>query len=113
MQFSLAGFRVSVSPLFWLTSVFLGWGLYGVPGMHWALLIWVPIAFLAVLLHEMGHAVAFRRYGVPSEIQLVALGGLTVPLSQRRLQPGQAFIVSFAGPLVGIIIGGSALLVSR
>lgn len=108
MRFQLAGFPVNVSPLFWLTAVWFGFSRYG-SGMQWGIALWVPIMFLAVLLHELAHAVAYRRYGVPSEIQLVALGGLTVPLAPRRLRPGQAFVVSFAGPAVGLLIGGSAL----
>ncbi len=108
MQFSLAGFSVSVSPLFWLTAFALGFQRYGRGDASWAIALWIPIMFLAILLHELGHAVAFRRFGVASEIRLVAFGGETVPSAPRRLRPGQAFTVSFAGPLVGILIGGGA-----
>lgn len=110
MQFKLAGFDITVSPLFWLTAVYFGFMRYGHGDTQWAIALWIPVMFLAVLLHELGHAVTYRRYGVVSEIQLVALGGLTIPQTPVRLRPGQQFLVSFAGPLVGIVIGGSALL---
>ena len=38
------------------------------PGASWR------IAFVSILLHELGHAVAFRRFGVDPNITLVRHG---------------------------------------
>jgi Zn-dependent protease len=104
-HFSILGVPVRVHPFFWLSAVLLGSFRYaGAPiGFLW----WIPIVFLAVLLHELGHAFAARRFGHSPEVHLVAMGGLTV-FPAGRLTHGQNIMVSFAGPLVGLIIGGAA-----
>ncbi len=104
-HFSILGIPVRVHPFFWLSAVLLGSFRYaGAPiGFLW----WIPIVFLAILLHELGHAFAARHFGNHPEVHLVAMGGLTV-FPAGRLTHGQNIMVSFAGPLVGLIIGGAA-----
>ena len=70
---------------------------------------WVVLGFVALLLHELGHALAFRRYGVASTITFWLLGGFTVPTDQdaaERLTERQLLMATVAGPLVGLVIGG-------
>jgi Zn-dependent protease len=68
----------------------------------------VAIAFVGVVVHEMGHAIAFRRYGIDPNITLVGMGGVTS--GSGRLTPRQSIVVSLAGPLTALILlGGPAL----
>jgi Zn-dependent protease len=91
-------------------AAFLGWIRYGRGDFQWAILMWIPIVFLAVLLHEMGHALAGKRFGLHPEVQLVAMGGFTTFPHGRRLTHGRSVLVSFAGPAIGLVIGGAAWL---
>ena len=75
---------------------------------------WVVLGFVALLLHELGHALAFRRYGVESSITFWLLGGFTVPTDQdaaERLTERQLLVVTVAGPLVGLVIGAATLAI--
>ncbi len=74
---------------------------------------WVLLGFVALLIHELGHALAFRRYGVESSISFWVLGGFTVPDDQEsaaRLSDRQLLVVTVAGPAVGLIVGGMTLV---
>jgi stage IV sporulation protein FB len=113
LRFTLFGIPVRVHPLFWLMAV-----LFGISGNDiLSLLVWVPVVFLSILIHELGHALAMRRYGQPSYIVLHAAGGLTVPepvgwgrsWASIALRPGQEILVSFAGPLAGFLLAGLVL----
>jgi Zn-dependent protease len=68
---------------------------------------WVLVVFLAVLLHEVGHALTARHYGaMPVSITLFALGGVTVYPAIEELTPGRRFVISAMGSVVGIVTGG-------
>ncbi len=41
--------------------------------------IFVAIALVSVLWHELGHALAFRSFDCDSSILLHGMGGLTMP----------------------------------
>lgn len=74
-------------------------------GIHFALL-WIPILFLSVLIHELAHAAMIGLFGFgPSHIVLTGMGGVTV--NQRRARPWQDFLISLAGPMAsfGIFFG--------
>jgi hypothetical protein len=62
------------------------------------------VATLAVLVHELGHAFLYRRYGQEPSIVLWGLGGLT--FGQTKLGPKREILVSAAGPLIGIVFMG-------
>ncbi len=74
----------------------------------------IAVAFIgSILMHELGHAFAFRRYGATSAISIHGLGGMTVSYDAHRLTHGQHVIVSAAGPLVQLLLLGlPALAVS-
>ena len=66
-------------------------------GIQYALL-WAPILFLSVLIHEFAHAATIGLFGYgPSEIVLGGIGGLTV--NRRVAKPWHDVIISLAGPL--------------
>lgn len=104
LKFSLAGIPVRVHPLFWLLTIFLGLS----AGSLIQLLIWVVAVFISILIHEMGHALAMRRYGQDSFIVLHMMGGLAVPQSSRwggraSTDTTEQIIISLAGPFAGFL----------
>ena len=60
-------------------------------------LIWIPILFVSVLIHELAHAAAIGIFGFgPSQIVLTGMGGVTI--NRRRARPWQDMLISVAGP---------------
>lgn len=104
LRFSVAGIPVRVHPLFWLVALLLGSS-----GDLLTIPIWVFVVFISVLIHELGHAFAFRRYGIRSQIVLHFSGGLTIPESTPwgtgwasvAPSPKQEIFISLAGPFAG------------
>ena len=105
LNFNLLGIPVRVHPLFWLLAAVLGSG-------TGQILLWVFVVFFSILIHEMGHALAFRRYGQDSFVVLHMMGGLTIPDTVRwgndranvSLSPNQQIFISLAGPFAGFIL---------
>lgn len=108
LNFSVAGIPVRVHPLFWVISFLFG---FSANNLLYTF-IWVLAIFLSVLVHELGHAFAFRRYGLRSSIVLHFAGGLTVPESVSwgstwanvALSPREEIVVSLAGPFSGFVL---------
>lgn len=109
LRFSIAGIPVSVHPLFWLIALLLG-----STGDILLVPIWIAVIFVSILVHELGHALAFRRYGQRSQIVLHFAGGLTIPESVSwgrgyanvALSPNQQIFISLAGPGAGFLLAG-------
>ncbi len=66
-------------------------------GIHYALL-WIPVLFVSVLVHEIAHAAFFGLLGFgSSHIVLNGMGGVTYNDS-RNVRPWQDVLISIAGP---------------
>ncbi len=99
--FPLFGVPVSIHFSFLLVALF-GLGAYS----GWEIAAWTAAVFMAVLLHESGHAFTARAFGgVSVSITLFALGGYTSWASPRTIGPGRQFLISAAGSAVGIAAG--------
>jgi stage IV sporulation protein FB len=122
-RFSVLGFPVRVRAWFWLMAALVGFQLSGTDGVGF--LLGVGIVFVSILVHELGHAIMFRRYGSDCHIVLHEFGGLAIPgqeegpsswgynakWSQAR-QPTlqEQIVISFAGPAAGFILAGITMI---
>jgi membrane-associated protease RseP (regulator of RpoE activity) len=66
-----------------------------------------------ITIHELGHALAGRFFGLSPEIDLHGMGGTTSWSAGRRLTPGPHILISLAGPFAGIAVGMLILLATR
>jgi Zn-dependent protease/CBS domain-containing protein len=64
----------------------------------------ILLLFLSVVLHELGHALAARRYGISTPfIVLLPIGGIAA-LEGIPRQPGRELVMAAAGPAVNVAV---------
>lgn len=96
--FSFGDIPVSLSP--WYLLIILWWMRDG-----WASgLVWAGVVTVSILVHELGHALVARHYGLAPSILLHGLGGLCAHDRAER-DRHDAFIIA-AGPAAGLLLGG-------
>ncbi|MGZ6077605.1 MAG: site-2 protease family protein [Myxococcaceae bacterium] len=108
LRFRLGSIPVLVHPGHLLFALALG--LSAVSGSQplapaAVVVIWVALVFVSVLLHELGHALAFRAFGYRSSIQLLMFGGVTTPETDQPLPWGKDVVTTLAGPIFGLALG--------
>jgi len=108
VRFKLGRIPVRIHPFFWLSTLGLALG-SNISAMKVA--VWVAAVIVSILAHELGHAIAFRRFGCESRITLYGFGGLASAEPGRKGSPvgWSRIIVSAAGPFAGFVLGGVVL----
>ncbi|MCB1077045.1 MAG: site-2 protease family protein, partial [Verrucomicrobiae bacterium] len=104
----VAGIEVRIHLTFLLLLAFIGISYYQTGGRAAAIegVAFVLIIFGCVLLHEFGHAIAAKRFGIATpDITLLPIGGVA-RIQRMPDQPYQELIVAIAGPMVNVIIAG-------
>lgn len=129
LHFKFLGFPVRVTWTFWLLALLLGWGwsqgMHNLarrsdiesPGAPALLIIWVASVFVSILVHELGHALAYRKFGQRAHIVLYHFGGLAICSSftswdgarRGRTSANDDLLIAAAGPaaqlLLAIVVG--------
>ena len=100
LRFRLFGIPVGVHATFLLIVLF------GRPRTVLEGVLWFSAAFVAILMHELGHALVARTFGGQGiSITLFGFGGLTSFSHGEDMTHGRSFLISGAGSAVGIVAG--------
>lgn len=100
LRFNLFGFPTRIDASFLVIVALIGFD-----GSASHLAVWVALAVVSVLGHELGHAVAARVLGATASISLQGLGGLTRSHRARPFSRAESAVLTAAGPAAGILLG--------
>ncbi len=99
----VAGIPVRLHITFLLFLVWIGWTGQSQSGWQWP--IYVLAVFFCVVLHEFGHALTAKKYGIKTtNITLYPIGG--VAMLESRPTAKQELWVTIMGPAVNVVIAG-------
>jgi Zn-dependent protease/CBS domain-containing protein len=102
----IAGSEIRIHITFLLLLAWIGISQYTAGGANAALdsVAFLLAVFACVLLHELGHGLAARRYGITTpDITLLPIGGLA-RLSRLPERPSEEVVIALAGPAVNVVI---------
>ncbi|MFV1965081.1 MAG: site-2 protease family protein [Pirellulaceae bacterium] len=106
----LAGIGVYIHWSFWILPAWLLLSSLGAGGGLASGLSMVALVFAVfgcVVLHELGHALMARKYGVGThDITLYPIGGVA-RLERMPTRPSQELAIALAGPAVNVVIAGA------
>lgn len=111
MQWSITvgkvfGISIRLHVTFILLLIWIGIGDFLRGGTAAAItgLVFILAIFGSVLLHEFGHALAARKYGIKTpDITLLPIGGVA-RIERLPDEPRQELVVAIAGPMVNVVI---------
>lgn len=109
--FRVFGIQLAVHFSFLLLLAYFGWDGWrrgGGAGALWELLL-VVLFFSCVVLHELGHSLTARRYGVQvPRILLMPIGGMA-EFDRIPRRPRAELLITIAGPAVNFVIAAALL----
>ncbi len=103
---TVGGTQVRLHATFLLLLAVFAWQAWAAGGAGAALmtLLFMSTIFFCVLLHEFGHVVAARYYGIKTpDIVLLPIGGVA-SLERMPRKPVEEMVVALAGPAVNVVI---------
>ena len=104
--FRVAGILVRLHVTFLLLLAWLAFSYYAQGGSAVAAsrVLFILLLFGCVLLHEFGHAIAAKAFGINTpDITLLPIGGVA-RLERMPEKPMQELVVALAGPAVNVMI---------
>ncbi len=111
---TFAGIKVYVHLTFLILLAWVGFATWQANRSAGAVvedLAFVVALFACVVLHEYGHALTARRFGIPTrDITLLPIGGVS-RLERMPDDPKQELLVAAMGPVVSVAIAGVLFLV--
>ncbi|MAZ15839.1 MAG: site-2 protease family protein [Ahrensia sp.] len=102
----VAGSEIRIHVTFFLLLLWIGIASFQSGGGAAATegVLFIIAVFACVVLHELGHAMAARRYGIKTpSITLLPIGGVA-QLERMPERPSEEVVVAIAGPLVNVVI---------
>ncbi len=109
--FRIFGIQLAVHASFALLLAWFGWEGWqegGATGMWWSMLL-IVLFFACVVLHELGHSLTARRYGVRTpRILLMPIGGMA-EMDRIPRKPSAELLITIAGPAVNFVIAAVLL----
>lgn len=110
-MFRVFGIQLAVHVSFFLLLAYFavtGWMDGGWRGAGWSLLL-IILFFVCVVLHELGHSLTARRYGVRvPRILLMPIGGMA-EFDRIPRQPSAELLITIAGPAVNFVLAAILL----
>lgn len=104
--FRVFGIQLAIHVSFLLLLAYFGWEGWqeaGATGALWSLLV-VTLFFGCVVLHELGHSLTARRYGVQvPRILLMPIGGMA-EFDRIPRQPAAELLITIAGPAMNFVL---------
>ena len=104
--FRVCGIQLAVHASFLLLLAYWayqGWQEGGAVGMAWSVGL-IVLFFVCVILHELGHSLTARRYGIRvPRIMLLPIGGMA-EFERIPRQPRQELLITMAGPAVNFLL---------
>jgi Zn-dependent protease len=105
MTFRIGNIPIRVLPSFFFMAALLG---MSQPGLQ--IVVWVAVVLASVIVHELGHAMVGRAFGLEPSVVLHGTGGTTSWTGTRKLSPAHRIAISLAGPAAGFVLGGLVLV---
>lgn len=106
--FEVGGTAVRVHPTFFLLLAWIGaihW-IQGGPQQALTGIVFVIVLFACVVLHEFGHILMARRFGIRTpDVTLLPIGGVAA-MERIPEKPSEEILVAVAGPAVNLVIAG-------
>jgi Zn-dependent protease len=101
------GIPVKIDPSFLFICALLAYSRLSQPIF---LIEWLIVIFVSILIHELGHALMVRSFGLSPQIMLYSMGGLTSWREEKSISHAKHIAISLAGPFAGFIFGGMVYL---
>src|SRR5262245_51540261 len=101
------GIPVKIDLSFLFICAVLAYGRLSAPAF---LIEWLAVIFVSILVHELGHALVARSFGMSPQILLYSMGGLTSWTDEKGISHAKRIAGSLAGPFAGFLFYGMVSL---